>query len=62
MPAEALDYKNYLAQETWLAHDTIANNIRLGHPDATLAEGEMAAEKASIASFIHTLTKLSPRN
>lgn len=46
-----------LAQETWLAHDTIANNIRLGHPDATLAEVEPAAAKASIVSFIHTLSK-----
>ncbi|MFR0614250.1 amino acid ABC transporter ATP-binding/permease protein [Lactobacillus porci] len=49
--------ESYLAQETWLAHDTIANNIRLGHPDTTLAEVEMAAEKASIADFIHTLPK-----
>ncbi|HKU80595.1 MAG TPA: ABC transporter ATP-binding protein, partial [Candidatus Tumulicola sp.] len=44
-----------VTQETYLFHDTIANNLRYGKPDATDAELEAAARAASIAEFIASL-------
>jgi ATP-binding cassette subfamily B protein len=41
-----------VTQETYLFHDTIANNLRYGKPDATDAELEASARAASIADFI----------
>src|SRR6202042_1147333 len=41
-----------VTQETYLFHDTIANNLRYGKPDATDAELEAAARAANIADFI----------
>lgn len=50
-------------QDTWLKHDTILNNIRIGDPDATEEEVIAAAKKAHAHSFIiqlrngyHTVT------
>jgi len=44
-----------VTQETYLFHDTIANNLRYGKPDATDAEIEAAARAANIADFIAAL-------
>ena len=44
-----------VTQETYLFHDTIANNLRYGKPDASDAELEAAARAASIADFIASL-------
>jgi len=41
-----------VTQETYLFHDTIANNLRYGKPDATDAELQAAARAANIADFI----------
>ncbi len=44
-----------VTQETYLFHDTIANNLRYGKPDATDTEIEAAAHAANIADFIGAL-------
>jgi ATP-binding cassette, subfamily B, bacterial MsbA len=45
----------YVAQDTLLFDDTVAANIRMGHPDAVDADIEAAAEAAAAASFIAAL-------
>lgn len=45
----------YVTQETWLFHDTAANNIAIAKPGATRQEIEDAAKKASIHDFINSL-------
>ena len=42
-------------QDTWLFHGTVADNLRLGRPDATDAEIEAAARAANAHSFIGAL-------
>ncbi|HZV76938.1 MAG TPA: ABC transporter ATP-binding protein [Candidatus Babeliales bacterium] len=44
-----------VTQETYLFHDTVANNLRYGKPDATDAELEAAARASNIADFIASL-------
>ena len=44
-----------VTQETYLFHDTIANNLRYGKPDATDEEIEAAARAANIHDFIASL-------
>jgi ATP-binding cassette subfamily B protein len=44
-----------VTQETYLFHDTIANNLRYGKPGATDAELEASARAANIADFIASL-------
>jgi len=44
-----------VTQETYLFHDTVANNLRYGKPDATEAELEAATRAANIADFIASL-------
>jgi ATP-binding cassette subfamily B protein len=44
-----------VTQETYLFHDTGANNLRYGKPDATDLEIEAAARAANIADFIGAL-------
>lgn len=46
-----------VTQETYLFHDTIANNLRYGKPDATQSELEAAARAASIDDFIASLPR-----
>ncbi len=41
-----------VTQETYLFHDTVANNLRYAKPDATDAELEAAARAANISDFI----------
>lgn len=49
------DMEGYVTQETHLFHDSIANNIAIGKPDASRKEIVEAAKKASIHNFIITL-------
>lgn len=51
------DMESYVTQETHLFHDSIANNIAIGKPDATREEIMEAARKASIHDFIIRLPK-----
>ena len=44
-----------VAQDTYLFHGTIEENLRLGRPDATAAELAAAAEAANADGFIRTL-------
>lgn len=44
-----------VTQETYLFHDTIANNMRYAKPEAADAELRAAAEAANIAEFIESL-------
>lgn len=48
---------SYVTQETFLFHDTIANNLRVAKADATQEELVAAARKASVHDFIMTLPK-----
>ena len=47
--------ESYVTQETYLFHDSIANNIAVGRPGASREEIIEAAKKASIHKFIMTL-------
>ena len=49
--------ESYVTQETYLFHDSIANNIAVGKPGASRQEIERAAKKASIHDFIMSLPK-----
>lgn len=49
--------ESYVTQETYLFHDSIANNIAVGKPGASREEIMSAAKKASIHEFIMTLPK-----
>ena len=49
--------ESYVTQSTWLFHDTIANNIAVGKPGASMEEIMEAAKKASVHDFIMTLPK-----
>ena len=51
------DMESYVTQETYLFHDSIANNIAVGKPGASREEIMEAAQKASIHDFIMTLPK-----
>jgi ATP-binding cassette, subfamily B, bacterial len=46
-----------VTQETYLFHDTIANNLRYGRTDATQAEIEAVARAANIHTFISSLSE-----
>jgi ATP-binding cassette subfamily B protein len=45
----------FVFQETFLFSDTVANNIRYGHPDATMGDVEAAARLAQAHDFIMEL-------
>ncbi|MCI7791438.1 MAG: ABC transporter ATP-binding protein/permease [Lachnospiraceae bacterium] len=49
------DMESYVTQETYLFHDSIANNIAVGKSGASREEIMEAAKKASIHDFIMTL-------
>ena len=53
--ASLRDMESYVEQETYLFHDSIANNIAIGRLDASREEIVEAAKKASIHEFIMTL-------
>ncbi|MEL7622829.1 MAG: ABC transporter ATP-binding protein [Clostridiales bacterium] len=44
-------------QDVYLFNDTIANNIRFGRPEATMAEVKAAAEKACCHEFIEAMAQ-----
>ena len=48
---------SFLSQETFVFKDTILNNINIAKKNATRAEIESAAKKASIHDFIMSLSK-----
>ena len=48
--------QSFVTQETWMSHDTIAKNIAVGKPDASMDEIVEAAKKASIHDFITGLS------
>lgn len=50
------DMESYVTQETYLFHDSIANNIAVGRLGASREEIIEAAKKASIHKFIMTLS------
>ena len=50
------DTQSFVTQDTWVSHDTIANNIAIGKPDASMEEIQEAAKKASIHDFIAGLS------
>jgi ATP-binding cassette subfamily B protein len=50
-----LSHFSMVFQNVYLFHDTIANNIKFGKPDATMAEIEAAARKACCHDFIIAL-------
>lgn len=49
--------ESYVTQETYLFHDSLANNIAVGKPGASLKEIQEAAKKASVHDFIMSLPK-----
>ena len=51
------DMESYVTQETYLFHDSIANNIAVGSPGASREAIIEAAKKASIHDFIMKLPK-----
>ena len=44
--------QSFVTQDTWISQDTIAKNIAVAKPDATMEEIMEAAKKASIHDFI----------
>ena len=46
---------SFVFQNVYLFHDTIANNIRFGHPDAPMEKVIEAAKKACCHEFIEAL-------
>ena len=55
--ANLREMESYVTQETYLFHDSIANNIAVGKPGASREEIMEAAKKASIHDFIMALPK-----
>ncbi len=53
--AELRKHVAVVTQDTYLFHGTIADNLRLGNPDATQAQMEAAAQTANIHAFISSL-------
>lgn len=51
------DMESYVTQETYLFHDTIANNIKIAKLDASMEEVISAAKRASVHDFIMSLPK-----
>lgn len=49
------NHQTYVTQDTFLFRDTIGENIRISRPEATQAEVEEAARKASIHEWIMSL-------
>lgn len=55
--ANLRDMQGFVTQETHLFSDSIANNLRIAKPDATLQQLKDACRKASIHKFIASLPK-----
>ena len=53
--SQVMERVGYVSQDNYLFHLSIRENIRIGKPDATNAEIEQAAKKASCHDFISAL-------
>ena len=53
--SQVMERVGYVSQDNYLFHLSIRENIRIGKPDATNAEIEQAAKKASCHEFISAL-------
>lgn len=53
--ATLMQHVSFVFQDTFLFHDTIAANIKLGRPDADMAQVEAAAQAAQAHAFIQEL-------
>ena len=53
--SQVMERAGYVSQDNYLFHLSIRENIRIGKPDATDAEIEQAAKKASCHDFISAL-------
>jgi ABC transporter, ATP-binding/permease protein len=53
--SQVMERVGYVSQDNYLFHLSIRENIRIGKPDATDAEIEQAAKKASCHNFISAL-------
>ena len=53
--SQVMERVGYVSQDNYLFHLSIRENIRIGKPDATDAEIEQAAKKASCHDFISAL-------
>ena len=53
--ADLRELESYVTQETYLFHDTIANNIGIARPGARRADIVDAAQKAALHDFIASL-------
>ena len=53
--SQVMERVGYVSQDNYLFHLSIRENIRIGKPDATDAEIEQAAKKASCHDFINAL-------
>lgn len=51
------DMESFMTQETHLFHDSIASNLRIAKPEASMEELEDACRKASVHDFIMSLPK-----
>lgn len=51
------DMESFMTQETHLFHDSIASNLRIAKPEASMEELENACRKASVHDFIMSLPK-----
>jgi ATP-binding cassette subfamily C protein CydCD len=54
-PEQLRSHIAVVAQDTYLFHGTVEDNLRLGRPDATTAELEAAARTANAHEFIESL-------
>ena len=50
-------YESFVTQDTHLFNDSIAENLRIAAPDATMEELKDACQKAAVHDFIETLSK-----
>ncbi len=57
LPDVLMRHVAFVFQDTFLFQDTIAANIRMGNPDASMAEVEAAARAAQAHDFIQALPK-----
>lgn len=55
--SQVMELVSYVSQDNFLFHLSVRENIRIGKPDATDAEVEDAARKASCHDFILSLPK-----
>ncbi len=53
--SELVNHVSYVFQDSFIFHDTIENNIRMGNESATFEEVKAAAEAANIAETIESL-------